>query len=242
MACSSLIQDRNRKRGRTLVGGIGTAATDYYYRRIVSVFLQKSASLDLTIVHADTRTLLDNQSGNHARQQAEGFAALTHRLADGGADFVAVTSVAGHFCRKEFEALSSLPVVDMIDVVNRAVSESGMERIGILGTRVVMASRFYGGIKAAELLLPDGADLDHVHDAYVAMAVVGKVTADQRRLFQAVATRLIQDQGAEAIMLGGTDLALVFDEQSCPFSLIDCAAVHADAIAQRGLSSHERSR
>ena len=47
---------------------------------------------------------------------------------------------------------------------------------------------------------------------------------------------MIEEEGAEAIMLGGTDLALVFDEKSSPFPLIDCAAIHADAIADRALS------
>jgi aspartate racemase len=43
---------------------------------------------------------------------------------------------------------------------------------------------------------------------------------------------LIEDQGAEAIMLGGTDLALAFNEQTAEFPLVDCAGIHADAIAK----------
>lgn len=216
-----------------LIGGIGPAATDFYYRRLIPTFAQKKSPLELTIVHADTHTLHDNLSRNDATTQAQIFANLTARLATAGAGCVAITSIAGHFCRKEFEALSPLPIVDMIDEVGRAVAMLGVRRIGIMGTRAVMSSRFYGGVATATVLPPDGADLDAVHDAYVAIASAGTVTDVQRTIFQSAARRLMEEQGAEAIMLGGTDLVLVFDEQSTRYPLIDCAAIHADAIASR---------
>ena len=99
-----------------------------------------------------------------------------------------------------------------------------------------MKTRFYGGVTTATVLPPAGADLDSVHDAYVAMALVGTVTDAQRTIFQSAARRLMEEQGAEAIMLGGTDLALVFDEHSTPYPLIDCAAIHADAIASHAMA------
>jgi aspartate racemase len=115
--------------------------------------------------------------------QAQIFARLTERLASAGAGCVAVTSIAGHFCRNEFEALSPLPVVDMIDAVGRAVTARLVRRIGILGTRTVMESRFYGGVTTATVLLPVGTDLEDVHDAYVTMATAGAVTDVQRTIF-----------------------------------------------------------
>jgi aspartate racemase len=71
-----------------------------------------------------------------------------------------------------------------------------------------------------------------VHQAYISMAASGFVTKEQRLIFHAVSHRLLENQGAEAIMLGGTDLALAFDEQSTDFPLVDCAGIHADAIAR----------
>jgi aspartate racemase len=219
-----------------IIGGIGPAATDFYYRRLIRIFAEQKTALDLTMVHADAPTLLDNQARNDVSQQAAIFAKLTHRLADAGARVAAVTSIAGHFCRKEFQALSPLPVIDMIDAVNEAVSDQGLKRLGILGTRVVMASRFYGGIKAAEVIPPDGTDLDSVHEAYASMAVSGQVSAEQQAIFLGAAHDLIRDHGVEAIMLGGTDLSLVFDAQTSPYPLVDCASIHADAIARIALS------
>jgi aspartate racemase len=204
-----------------LIGGIGPAATDFYYRRLISTFASKKAALELTIVHADTPTLLGNLANNDAATQVAIFMKLTNRLAAAGADCVAITS----------KASSVLPVVDMISEVNRAIEQRAFKRIGILGTRTVMETRLYAGVPSVELVPPSGRDLEDVHQAYVAMAASGTVTEAQRAVFTAVSKKLLNESGVEAIMLGGTDLALAFNERDTGFPLIDCAGIHADAIA-----------
>ncbi len=215
-----------------LIGGIGPAATDFYYRRLISTFASKKGALELTIVHADTPTLLGNLASNGAAPQVAIYMKLTNRLAAAGAECVAITSVAGHFCIDAFKASSVLPVVDMISEVNRAIEQRDFERIGILGTRTVMETRLYGGVSRVEIVPPSGQDLEDVHQAYVAMAASGIVTEAQSAVFAAVSKQLLQESGVEAIMLGGTDLALVFNERDTEFPLIDCAGIHADAIAK----------
>jgi aspartate racemase len=215
-----------------LIGGIGPAATDFYYRRLISAFANNNTALELTIVHADTPTLLAHLASNDAGAQIAIYKRLTDRLVAAGAGCVVVTSIAGHFCIGGFKDVSPLPVVDMIAAVGAAVKERGLKRIGILGTRTVMETRFYGGITSAEIVPPGGNDLDSVHDAYVTMAASGVVTAAQRAVFTAACQRLLKDSGVEAIMLGGTDLALVFSEQTTDLPLVDCAGIHVEAIVR----------
>jgi aspartate racemase len=215
-----------------LIGGIGPAATDFYYRRLISAFAGKHAALELTIAHADTPTLLAHLASNDAKAQIAIYKRLTDRLVAAGAACVVVTSIAGHFCVDGFKHVSPLPVVDMIDEVSASVRKRGLKRIGILGTRTVMETRFYGGISSAEIVAPDGHDLDDVHAAYVTMAASGVVTDAQRSVFTAASRRLLKEGGVEAIMLGGTDLALVFSEQTADFPLVDCAGIHVDAIVR----------
>lgn len=215
-----------------LIGGIGPAATDYYYRRLISRFASKKAALELTIVHADTPTLLRHLASQDAASQVAIYMKLTSRLAAAGAGCVAVTSIAGHFCIESFKAMSVLPVVDMISEINRSLAQRAFKRIGILGTRTVMETRLYGGVSGVEVVPPSGQDLEEVHEAYVAMAAAGIVTEAQRAVFTAASRRLLAESGVEAIMLGGTDLVLAFNERDTEFPLIDCAGIHADAIAK----------
>ena len=219
-----------------LIGGIGPGATDFYYRRLISTFAGKNATLELTIVHADTPTLLSNLASNDAVAQTAIYTRLTNRLVSAAAQCVAVTSIGGHFCIDNFKAVSPLPIVDMIAEVSRAIETRGLKRIGIIGTRTVMETRFYGRITSAEIVPPCKPDLDRVHQAYTSMAASGFVTEDQRSIFNAVSHRLLEDQGVEAIMLGGTDLALAFNEPTAEFPLVDCAGIHADAIAHLAIA------
>jgi aspartate racemase len=217
-----------------LIGGIGPAAQDYYVRTLIGLFAEASAPLEMTITHADTPTLLANLAADRRVEQAGIFTGLTKRLQRADAELVAVTSIAGHFCRGEFAAQSTLPVIDMIDAVSHEVAARGLGRVGILGTRRVMETRFYGGIQGTAIMAPPEPEIDDVHAAYAAMATAGTVTPEQRAIFDAAARRLM-DAGATAIMLGGTDLALAFDAADSSFPLVDCAAIHAQAIAQRAL-------
>jgi aspartate racemase len=214
-----------------LIGGIGPAATDAYYRRLIAAFAAKQATLELTIAHADTPTLVKNLAGDDKAAQAAIYIRLAKRLATAGAECVVVTSIGGHFCIEAFKPVSPLPVVDMIVEVRRAMEKRGLKRVGILGTRTVMESRFYGALPSVEIIVPEGQELSDVHEAYIAMAAAGVVTDAQRSVFDAASRRLL-DNGAQAIMLGGTDLALVYDEATSKVPVIDCVSIHVDAIVQ----------
>lgn len=221
-----------------LVVGIGPAATDFYYRRLIATLAAAGAPLELTMAHADTPTLLRNQAAGDPAAQVAIYRRLADRLEAAGASTIAITSIAGHFCIGEFIAVSPLPVIDLLAVVDGELVTRGLKRVGILGTRIAMETRFYGAATKTEIIPPQTSDaLQAVHDAYVAMASSGSITQAQRDLFFSAGRALIRESGAEAIMLGGTDLALAFDATHDPgFTTVDCAALHADAIAAAAMS------
>jgi len=216
-----------------LIGGIGPAATDFYYRRLIAAFAARLTPLELTIAHADTPTLLRHLAANDRVAQVAIYARLGARLAAAGAECVVVTSIAGHFCIAEFEGVSPLPVINLVSAVTRAIEARRLSRVGVLGTRTVMASRLYGQVASADLIAPLGPDLDAVHDAYVSMAAAGTATDAQRAVFDTAARRLLNEARVEAILLGGTDLALVYREGETAFPIVDGASLHVEAIVER---------
>jgi aspartate racemase len=216
-----------------LIGGIGPAATDYYYRGLIEGYGLAGRRLELTIAHADARELVANLGANRQQAQAAAFLRLVRRLQAAGARAVAVTSMGGHFCIGELEAQSPLPVVNVLHALDAAIAARRLATVGLIGTRMVMDTRAYGRIAAAQVVLPDEPEREAVHRAYVEMAVPGRVTPAQRDVFFA-AGRALTARGAEAIILGGTDLFLAFDGEACGFATIDCARVHVEAILAAG--------
>lgn len=215
-----------------LIVGIGPAATDFYYRSLIAAMATRGVALELTMAHADTTTLLRNQASGDADAQVAIYRRLTDRLQAAGARAVAVTSIAGHFCIDAFKVVSPLSVIDMLVEVDRGIEREGFRRVGIIGTRVAMESGLYGAVRHAEVIAPSPDQLQQVHDAYTAMAIAGTVTDAQRELFFRTGRALVEDLGAEAVLLGGTDLALAFAGRDPGFRIFDCAAVHASAIAE----------
>ena len=214
-----------------LIGGIGPAATDLYYRGLVGAMKALNAELDMTIVHADAPTLVKNFEAKQPDAQATIYLRLTERLAAAGAEAVAITSIGGHFCVEEFRPLSPLPIIDFVAEMDRFLDRQAFRKVGLLGTDTVMETRFYGGIKSTEVLVPPPDVISKVHRAYVGMALDATVT-DEQRAVMFEAGRALSEQGAETVLLGGTDLFLAFDGHDPGFATLDCATVHIDAIAR----------
>jgi aspartate racemase len=220
-----------------MIGGIGPAATEFYYRGLIDRHAKSDTTLDLTIAHADVREMARNLSNGDAKRQAEVFALLLRRLAAAGAELAVVTSMGGHFCIRELAAVSPLPILNAIPEVAAEIERRKFKRVGILGTRMVMQTRLYGAIAAAEVVVPQGAAFEAVHQNYAEMASVGRVTDAQRRVFFSAGQALVREQAAEVVLLGGTDLFLAFQSGACGFPLLDCAEVHVEAIYRRSLAA-----
>src|SRR5947209_6439519 len=116
-----------------LIGGIGPAATDFYYRGLIDRHTASGIPLEITIAHADVREMARNLAGGDQRRQAEIFAGLLERLKRAGAAAGAVTSMGGHFCINELLAISPLPLVNGIPAVSAALSRSGLKKVGLIG-------------------------------------------------------------------------------------------------------------
>ncbi len=145
--------------------------------------------------------------------------------------------MGGHFCIRELEAISPLPMLNAIPEVAAEIGRRKFKTVGILGTRMVMETRLYGSISSAAVVVPEGEALDEVHKNYAEMAMVGRVTDAQRQVFFAQGEKLCRDQGAEVVLLGGTDLFLAFQGHDCGFPVLDCADVHVEAIYKKSLGS-----
>lgn len=218
-----------------LIGGIGPAATEFYYRHITAAHARAKRRLDLTIVQADAGELIGHLRAGARDAQAAVFVGLTRRLQAAGADAVAITSIAGHFCIREFEPVSSLPVLSIIPAVRAKLDRLGVTRVGLLGTRVAMASQLYGGLAGCDVRLPGGDDFDATDREYLDMAMAGSAS-DRHRAFFFRVGRALHQGGAEVVALAGTDLCLVFDGRDCGFPTVDCALAHVEAITGRTLA------
>ena len=208
-----------------LIGGIGPAVTFLYYQRLFEIALAKKFPLELTVVNCDMPQFLNNFSQDKKENQASIFAELTNRLQKAGADFVVLPSIGGSFCLNEFLKKSPLPVQDVMTPLRAYMDKYKGKTIGLIGTNKAMNTKIYNFTTEVDWLIPDGEQFNNVHNSYVALATEGKADKKNAEILISASKTLIA-QGAEAIVLGGTDLFLVFENQELPFDVIDCADIH----------------
>ena len=217
-----------------LIGGIGPAATVAYYERIVGRVRAAGGRLEMTIVQADIDELITNGRADDRDAQARTYARLIDQLRGAGAACAAITSIGGHFCFAETKALASLPLVSGVLPIDAHLVAGGYARVGILGTETVMRTRLYGQLVRTEAVAPAG-DLAALGRMYQDIAVAGTCTDEQRATLFDAGRRMVVDQGAEAVVLAGTDLGLAFRGRDPGYPVIDALDAHVALLADLAL-------
>ena len=212
-----------------LIGGIGVAATVVYYQRLTAAVTAMGGRLQLTIAHAEVTDLARNANAGNTAEQADIYAGLIDRLARAGCDCAAITSLGGHFCFEDTVARSALPLVSAVAPLDDHFASRGVGTVGLLGTSVLMRSQLFGQLSLTRAIVPDNLDL--VGEAYQAMAIRGSSTKEDGRLFIEEGAELAR-RGADAVVLAGTDLNLVFDEAKTGYTVIDALDVHVNLLAR----------
>ena len=221
-----------RRPGRCLglVGGLGPGATVHYYRELIAAHERQGRSLRILIAHAEIERVYAAVNAKDFDGLARYFAGMIADMAAGGAEFTAIVAATAHICARELTALSRLPLINMLTEVRQALDAQDLRRVGLLGTRFTIESRMFGCLEGIETIMPDGTRIERIHELYKEF-VDGRgsdAKADELRKRE-----FVSRDGAQSVLIAGTDLSNVFTDSNAGFPMIDCARVHIDAIVRR---------
>jgi aspartate racemase len=228
------VQSKGRCLG--LIGGLGVGATIHYYQALARAHEERGRVLDIVIVHAEMPRIFGYVEAADREGLAEYLNALIRRLQNAGAEVAAVPAITPHYCIRELIATSPLPILSIFEPLNRELAARRIRRVAVFGTRYVMKSGLFGLAGEVEIVKSTPEETDLIHDTYVELARLGRGSEEQHRNLTALAHTLCRRDGAEAIVLAGTDLSAVFNQSNMDFPHIDCAALHLEAIVKELLS------
>jgi len=220
----------NASRCLGLVGGLGVGATIHYYEKLAKAHEAQGRTLDLVIAHAETPRVFEYVQANDRDGLAEYLNGYIRRMKGAGAQIAAIPAVTPHFCVRELIATSPLPVCNIFEPLARELAARAARRVAVLGTRFVMESALFGEVREVEIIKWKTDEADYIHNTYVELARTGKGSEEQRRELTDLAHTALSRDAADAIVLAGTDLAVLFNESNSDFPCIDCAALHLRAI------------
>ena len=224
-----------------LIGGMSWESSTEYYRiinRTVRERLGAAHSARILMWSVDFEPIERLQHQGDWAALAERMAEGARRLENGGADFLVLSTNTMHRLAGDISRAVSIPLLHIADPTGEAVVAAGIRRVGLLGTRFTMEQAFYKDRLAERfglnVLVPGDADRTTVHDIIYGELISGIVSETSRQAYRAVIARLVAD-GAEAIILGCTEIMLLVGSQDSSVPLFDTTSLHALAAVDRSL-------
>ena len=215
-----------------LIGGTGPAATLKYYAGLCAAMADRDVPLSATIAHMDITQNRKRTTAEPPEAQAAAVAARIGDLKAAGAEIAVLTAISGHAILDLVQAASPLPIASVLPVLTEHAQRAGLRRIGIIGSLVAMETRAMGAYAGIETVIPEDAETRaEISRNYFEMAIARRSTDTQRALLFEAGRALVEDQGAEAVLLGGTDLCLAFDGRDPGYMAIDAVDLHVAALA-----------
>jgi aspartate racemase len=226
-----------------LIGGMSWESSAEYYRILnqgVRDRLGPTASARCILWSfnfAEIETL--QHHGDWERLAAHMVDAAT-RLEAAGADVLLICTNTMHRMADEVQAAVGVPLLHIADPTAEGIKAAGFNKVGLLGTAFTMEHEFYKGRLAQQhglnVIVPGAEDRATVHRIIYEELVAGKVLPSSRKEYRAIIARLIED-GAEAIILGCTEIMLLVQPEDSAVPLFDTTALHANGAIEMALAS-----
>ena len=221
-----------------LVGGLGPESTIDYYRRLLERWQRAdpASAPSIVIDSLDVQRALHLVATDRPRLTQYLLGSL-HRLAGAGVGFAALTANTPHVVFDDLVAASPVPLLSIVEVCAAEAQRRGLRRVALLGTRFTMEAPFYADVCArvgVTVVAPDAADRAWVHERYVGELLRGNFKDGTRRDLIALVEKLRADAGVDGVVLGGTELPLLFGgAEIAGLPTLDTTDLHVEAIVAR---------
>lgn len=223
-----------------IIGGIAPPSTIDYYRQLIArhrALSPDGSYPELIIDSIDARAFFALLETDDRPAMIELFVTELGRLAAAGADLALFASNTPHMVFDEVAARSPLPLLSIVEETARVAADLGIRTVGLLGARYTMEADFYPAVLARHgvaVVVPAPADRVWVHERYFAELVEGQFLDATRDGMVEVIERMRASGGIEAVILGGTELPLLFRDGPAPaVPLLDTTSIHVEAAVAR---------
>ncbi len=223
-----------------LIGGMSWESTAHYYailNRETAKQLGGLHSAPIVLHSVDFAPIADMQNAGDWDGAGRELAAIAATLQQAGAELIGMTTNTMHICADQIRAAITVPLVHIATPTAEALLADGIGKVGLLGTRFTMEKRFYIDeleARGLEVIVPD-VGITNLNGIIYEELVKGVVRDESRRVYVDAIARL-QARGAEAVILGCTEICILIDDSVSPLPTYDTTELHALALVERALA------
>jgi aspartate racemase len=222
-----------------LIGGMSWESTAHYYailNRETAARLGGLHSAPVIVHSVDFATIEALQRAGAWDEAGDILAGIARNLEAQGAGLIGLATNTMHICAPAIVAALKVPFIHIAAPTAEALIADGITRVGLLGTRFTMEKRFYiEGLEARglEVVVPD-IGITNLNGIIYEELCLGIVRDESRRIYVDAIARL-QARGAEAVILGCTEICMLIDDSVSPLPTYDTTDLHARALVTAAL-------
>jgi len=216
-----------------LLGGMSWESTLGYYREInegIKTALGGLHSAKIAMYSVDFALIEMLQRSGDWEGTAEVLAEAAKNVQAAGADFLLICTNTMHKVAPEIEAAIQIPLLHIADATAEVLVNEDIKTVGLLGTAFTMEQAFYKGRLAdkygLQVLVPDENDRKIIHKVIYEELCMGRVESDSKAEYLRI-IRKLSAQGAEAVILGCTEIGMLVSQSDTTVKLFDTTSIHA---------------
>ena len=224
------------------VGGMGPESTIIYYHDVVygvQQALGRQEYPELTIESANVFNILRLCGEKKYDELTEYLLSAVRALAAAGAEFAVLSANTPHVVFDRLAQVSPLPMISIVEAACDEAARRGLKKIGLLGTVYTMTEDFFKAPftrRGIEVISPLPQEAEMINGRIASELEVGIVRQETLAEFQTVISRMRDEDGIEAVVLGCTELPLLLGDEVSPVPCLDTLRIHVDAIVRAILS------
>ncbi len=225
-----------------LIGGMSWESSAEYYRILnqgVRDRLGPTASARCLLWSFNFAEIEELQHHGHWDGLTARMIDAAQRLEAGGADVLLICTNTMHRMAPAVQAAVNVPLLHIADPTAESIKAAGFATIGLLGTAFTMEHEFYRGRLTAQhglnVIVPSAEDRGTVHRIIYEELVTGKVLPESRDAYRAIIARMVDD-GAQAVILGCTEIMLLVKPEDSSVPIFDTTVLHAAAAIEMALA------
>lgn len=229
-----------------LIGGMSWQSTVSYYRQINEYIERRLGGLhsaQLALISVDFHAIEQQQASGDWQGAGETLADAARALQSAGAEAIVLCTNTMHRVADAIERATPLPLLHIVEPTAQRLIADGHRCVGLIGTRFTMQHGFYidrlSRRHGLSVRTPDAGQQAQVHRVIYDELCRGLIRPESRETYRQVLASLV-DQGASAIILGCTEIALLVNQDDCSVPLYDTTALHAQAAAEWSMAPTAR--
>jgi aspartate racemase len=219
-----------------MIGGLGPESTIDYYRSIIARYRERKpdgGSPRILINSLDVDKGITMLDAGRLDALADYLASGLEPLVRAGVDFAFIAANTPHLVFDELQRRSPIPLVSIVHATADRAIALGLKKVGLFGTGFTMRASFYPGEfqrAGIALVIPTEAEREQIHRIYIGELLKNQFLTDSREATLGIAHRMKAEDGAEAIVLAGTELPLLLRGSDAGIDWLDTTVIHVEAV------------